>query len=215
MLGLSLISGLPSLELYLDDIIETLVLWEVSINSMQVNLVHLEYLKEIVNSNKFPPIVLVEDGEASSQDVSNVSTSSNIGWKRSIRDGQQDRSCVIKDDIEISDILNGILDFLHIFSHKVSDSLPAVVNIVDLIDVKNARVWSELLPDFVVNREVDERLQVLHCIGKSVHVRSSRSVVKPSNSLQTDSSIDNFNVKLLSCSVMESLVLHKHHVSYF
>lgn len=50
-------------------------------------------------------------------------------------------------------------------------------------------------------------------MSKSVCIGSSRSIVQPSDTLQTDTNINNSNVKLLSSTIMESLVLHKHHVS--
>lgn len=129
---------LPSIVLNLDDSIETLVLWEFSINTCEILLVVLKDFKETLHSENFPPAGSLHDGEATSQDVSNVTTSSNVGWESSIRDGDQESSGMVQNDIKVLYWLNCGFYCLNINTYLLCNILPALVNIINLIDIEGA-----------------------------------------------------------------------------
>jgi hypothetical protein len=61
----------------------------------------LEDLEETVHAENFPPSCSLHDREATSQDVPDITTTSNVGWKSTIRDGDQKCSSVIKNNIKV------------------------------------------------------------------------------------------------------------------
>ena len=75
---------LPSIELNLDDAIETFVFWENSIDTFEILLVILEDLEEAFHAENFPPACSLHDREATSEDVSDIATSSYVRWKSTI-----------------------------------------------------------------------------------------------------------------------------------
>jgi len=52
-------------------------------------------------------------------------------------------------------------------------------------------------------------------VSEGFRVRSAGTVVKPGDSLETNADIDNFHIEFLAGTIVESLVLHEDHVSYF
>ena len=52
-------------------------------------------------------------------------------------------------------------------------------------------------------------------MGKGVTVAGGRAVDEPGDALKTDTDINHFHIKLFSGAIVESFVLHKHHVSDF
>lgn len=203
----------PSIVLDPHDISEALVLWELAEDSLHIELVLLEDFKEAVHANFVPPSVFLHDTEASSEDVPDISTASNIGRESTVRDGDKDSSGVIEDDIELLDRLNTSFNCLLINSNLGSDVSPSLIDIVKFIDVESAGVWSEFSPEFLV----DNQFECLGKIGKSVKesvlIRSWASVDDPSDSFETNTGVDDLDVKFLSGAVVESLVLHEYHVS--
>lgn len=79
-----LVRVLPSIELHLDDAIETFVFWENSVDTFKILFVALKNLKEALHAKDIPPAVSLHDGEATSEDVSDITTTSDIGWKSTI-----------------------------------------------------------------------------------------------------------------------------------
>jgi len=203
----------PSVVLNLDDITETLVFWELAEDSLQIELVLLEDFKETFHANFVPPSVFLHDTEASSEDVPDISTASNIGRESTIRDGDKDSSSVIENDIELLDRLNTSFNCLGINSNRGGDVGPSFINIIKFIDVESAGVWSEFSPEFLVDHQLELLGEIGESIEESVLIRSWASVDDPSDSLETNTGIDDLDVKLLSGTIVESLVLHEDHVS--
>ena len=50
-------------------------------------------------------------------------------------------------------------------------------------------------------------------MSESIRVACSAAIIEPSDTLEADADVDDFNVKFLTRTIRESLVLHKHHVS--
>lgn len=131
----------------MDDFVKTLVFWEFAVNSFEIKFVILENLLEAFHTEDFPPSISLHDTEDSSQDVSDITATSNVRGKGTIRYGDQNGSSVIKDDVHILHGLDGVLNDLRVFSNLCSNICPGLVDIVYLINVESAGVWSELLPD--------------------------------------------------------------------
>ena len=68
----------PSLVLDFDDLSEALVLWELAVDATQVLFVHFKDLNEAVHAHLVPPTTCLHDSEATSKDVSHITTASNI-----------------------------------------------------------------------------------------------------------------------------------------
>ena len=215
---LELLDGLlvgesPPVVLDLDDLCETLILWEFTIDTLEVLLMVLEDLKEALHAKVVPPLGFLHDREHSSEDVSHIASTTNVRRKSSIGDGDQDSPGVIEDNIKILDWLNSSLDSLHIVANFVRDLLPSLVDVLDLIDVQGARVWTELVPDLLIDFHVQLLEHVTLGLLESVLVGGGATVDEPCDSLKADSAVDDLDGELLSGSVMESLVLHEDHVA--
>jgi len=63
--------------------------------------------------------------------------------------------------------------------------------------------------------DVDFSLNEIVGILEGIDVRSGSAVHQPSDTLETSTSVDNLNVKVLTRSIVECFVLHKDHVTYF
>lgn len=132
------VRGLPSSILNSDDLIETLVLWELSIDTFQIFFVELKDLQETLHFEDFPPARSLKDTENTSKDVSNISTSADIGWKSAIGDGDQNGPRVIQYDIQILDWLNCCFHCFYINANFIADILPCFVDVINLVNVESA-----------------------------------------------------------------------------
>ena len=74
----------PSLVLDLDDSSEALVLGEGSIDTFKVPLVMLEDFNETIHAELVPPASLLEQCEATPEDVPHVATASDIRRQRAV-----------------------------------------------------------------------------------------------------------------------------------
>ena len=71
----------------------------------------LEDLQEAFHTEFVPPVVLLHDTEASSEDVSNITSTTNIGRKSTIRDSDKDGSGMIKNNVKLFNRLNCFFNF--------------------------------------------------------------------------------------------------------
>ena len=74
----------PSLVLNFDDSSEALVLREGSIDTFKVSLVVLEDFNETIHTELVPPASLLEQREATPEDVTHVSTTADIRRQRAV-----------------------------------------------------------------------------------------------------------------------------------
>jgi len=102
---------LPSIVFYLDDFSKTFVIWEFTINSFKIFLMELEDIQEAFHTEFVPPVVLLHDREASSKDVSNITSTTNIGRKGTIGDSDKNGSSVIKNNVKLFNWLNCFFNF--------------------------------------------------------------------------------------------------------
>jgi len=139
-----IIRMLPSVVFNLNNFSETFVLWEFSINSFEIQLMEFEDLQKSFHAKFIPPIILFHDAENSSENVSDITSTTNIRWKGSIRNGNKTSSSVIKNNVKLFNWLNCFSDFIHWISNLVSNLLPGLFNIINFVNIQSARVWSEL-----------------------------------------------------------------------
>jgi hypothetical protein len=71
----------------------------------------LEDLQEAFHTEFVPPVILLHDTEASSEDVSNITSTTNIGRKSTIRDSDKDGSGMIKNNVKLFNRLNCFFNF--------------------------------------------------------------------------------------------------------
>jgi len=69
----------PSFIFDLDDVGETLVFREFAVDTFEILLMHLAKLNETFELELVPPVVLLEEGKDSSEDVSDVTTTTGVG----------------------------------------------------------------------------------------------------------------------------------------
>ena len=210
---LSLVSCQPSLVFDLNDLTETLVLREFTVDTFEVALVILEDFDEAVHAQLVPPATHLTKGEAAAQNVTHIAATTDVGGEGSIRDGNKDRTRVIKNDEHLFDDLNRRLKVLNRNLNLGGKFSPAGIDVVDLVNVESAGVGPKLHPDVLVNLNTSPGLEELHCVLERVGVTCSATVVQPSDTLKTDSTIDNFHVKLLTRAIVEGLVLHEDQVA--
>ena len=75
---------------------------------------------------------------------------------------------------------------------------PGIINIINLVDVQSAGVWTKLTPNFLVDLDSCARLKELHSVPEGVRVACRASVVEPGDTLKTDTHIDHFNIELFT-----------------
>ena len=97
LLFLVLVSCLPPDVLHFDDLVETLVLWELAEDAFQVALVAVEDFQEVggnllvrEHSEFLEPAVPLADLENSAKNVADVTATANIGGQGAVGDGYQD-----------------------------------------------------------------------------------------------------------------------------
>lgn len=73
-----LVSGAPSLEFNLNDLLEGWVWLEFAVDLFKVELVVLEDFKESLEAELVPPSVVLHDGEHSSDDVTEVASTTIV-----------------------------------------------------------------------------------------------------------------------------------------
>ena len=95
----------------------------------------LEDLQEAFHTEFVPPIVLLHDTEASSEDVSNISSTTNIGRKSTIWDSDKDSSSMVKNNVKLFNRLNCFFNFINWVTNFLGDLCPDLVDIIDLINV--------------------------------------------------------------------------------
>jgi len=79
---LLLVGCLPLLEFLCQDVAKRLVLIEFAIDTLEVLLVLLEDLEEAIHlAEWFPPVILVEDVEATTENVPDITATTNVGRK--------------------------------------------------------------------------------------------------------------------------------------
>ena len=122
---------------------------------------------------------------------------------------------MVKDDEHLLDNLNRALQILHRHINLLSEIGPGLVNVINFVDIKSAGVWSELRPDLLIDFNASARLEILHRVTESVRIGGCGSIVEPSDALEADSAVNDFDVELLTRAIMESLVLHEDHVTHF
>jgi hypothetical protein len=98
----------------------------------------VEDLQETLHSEDFHPTRSLKDTETTSKDISDISTTTYIGWKSTIGDGDQDGSCVIQYDVQVLDWLNCVFHSSYVNSNFIGDILPSFVDVIDLINIEGA-----------------------------------------------------------------------------
>ena len=111
-----------------------------------------QFQKSFDAADLLPPSILFEDGEDSSQGISTIGATSSIGGESSILDDHEDSACVIENDIQILDWNNGLLDIFEGKVYFLSDIAPHFFYVIHLINIKHARIWTQLFPNFVSER---------------------------------------------------------------
>jgi hypothetical protein len=71
----------PSIVFNFNDFTERFILWEFSVDALKIDFVVFKNLKESFHSNFVPPIILLQNEKDASENVSNVSTTTDIAWK--------------------------------------------------------------------------------------------------------------------------------------
>jgi len=61
-----------------NDLTKRFVFSELSVNTFKIYLVSLKNFKESVNSYLFPPLIFLQDEEATTQDVADITATTNI-----------------------------------------------------------------------------------------------------------------------------------------
>ena len=72
------------------------------------------------------------------------------------------------------------------------------LDVIDLVNVELAGVRSEFLPDVALDLHAQLLCQISKRILEGINIGSGSTVVQPSDTLETDASIDDFDGKLLS-----------------
>ena len=120
---------------------------------------------------------------------------------------------MIKNDEHLLDDLDRRLKFFDGHVDSFTQSSPSFFDVIDLIDIECARVWAVLCPNLFVHFNTSLLHKVFHCISERIRVACSATVIEPSDTLEADADIDDLDVKFLTRTVRESLVLHEHHVT--
>ena len=81
---LSVVSVEPPFVLDTDDLIEGFVLSKLAVDSLQINLVGLEYFKESFKANHIEPSVFLQGEEDTTQDVADIAAAAHVGGQRSV-----------------------------------------------------------------------------------------------------------------------------------
>jgi len=110
------------------------------------------------------------------------------------------------------DALLYLVDWLIDFASKFR---PGLFDVLNFVDVEGARVRSKLVPKILVDLDLYLVLKYTEGMSKGVAVTGVGPVVQPGDTLESDSNIDNFDGELFTRAVVESLILHKHHVADF
>lgn len=77
---------------------------------------------------------------------------------------------VISDNVEILCHENSFLQFLDCNTDFLSNELPGLIDVFGFIDVQQAGVWSEFLPDLFVDDDIEFASEVLEHVAESVLV---------------------------------------------
>jgi hypothetical protein len=77
---------------------------------------------------------------------------------------------VIKNNIEIFDWDDGLLDLFNCNTNFSRNILPNFIDIIDFIDVQHARVWAKLFPNLVIERDLSLLLKINECLLKDIIV---------------------------------------------
>lgn len=90
---------------------------------------------------------LTHEGKDTTKDVTNIGGATNVGRKGAILHSHEHGSGVIKDDIAVFDGLNGLLDSIGVRSNLLSNPIPSLFDILDLVDVQKTGERTVLIPD--------------------------------------------------------------------
>ena len=168
------------------------------------------------SADLIPPIMLLQNGEHSSQNVSDVAAPSNIAGERSVFDNHHDSASVIENDDSVLDWFDLSFDISDAHSNKLRNLLPCFFNIFALVDIKLTAVWRELLPDSFIEIQVQHFFDYeFKRLSECVHIRSRSPIHNPAHSFLSNARINHPNWKLLSRPVRECLVLHEHAIPNF
>ena len=84
---------------------------------------------------------------------------------------------MIQDNEHLLDCLNGALQVLHRHVNLRGKLGPRLIDIVDFVNVQSARIWSKLLPNFLIDLHTRTALEVFHCASESVRIGCGRTIV--------------------------------------
>ncbi len=142
----------PSFILNSDDVTERFVFSKRTKDLFEISLMLFKKSQESFEfSDLFPPTVLFHDGKDSSNDVSQVGSTSSVWWKATVLDDNESGSGVIQNYKEFLDWLNSFLDWFDWQINKLRDVLPCFFDVLGFIDIKPWSVWTQLSPDFVIH----------------------------------------------------------------
>jgi hypothetical protein len=82
--GLLIISSQPAGVFHLNNLAETSVSLHGTEDTLKVELMSLEYFEEAIHAKGVPPAVLSHDGEAASEDVTDIAATTNVRGERTI-----------------------------------------------------------------------------------------------------------------------------------
>ena len=111
----------------------------------------LKDLQKAFHTKFAPPIILFHNAETSSEDVSNITSTTNIGRKGTIGNSDKDSSSMVKNNVKLFNWLDSFFNFINWVSNLIWNLFPGSVNIINFINIQSAREWTELGPDFLVD----------------------------------------------------------------
>ncbi len=93
----------PTLVFDLNYLAKGFVLLKLAINANQISLVSIKNLKKAFKAEFFPPSIFLQDKKNASENVSDVSTTTNVARKTAIRYGNQNGPSVVENNEHVLD----------------------------------------------------------------------------------------------------------------
>ena len=120
---------------------------------------------------------------------------------------------MVQNDVQLLNRGDRLLHVLDAHINNPGNFAPGLLDIFNLVNIQQARIRPELLPDLVIDRHIQRGEQIPDRVPEHIEVAGRGAVNEPGNPLETNSRVDNFNRELLVLPVGEVLELHEHHVA--
>ena len=114
----------------------------------------LKDLQKAFHTKFVPPIILFHNAETSSENVSNITSTTNIGRKGTIGNSDKDSSSMVKNNVKLFNWLDGFFNLINWVSNLIWNLFPGSINIINFINIQSAREWTELGPDILVDSNI-------------------------------------------------------------